>query len=47
MMIILINLWPGKRSNIAKVENKAGVHYVLTAYPGHRSFYKFQFFLMI
>ena len=33
-----LNLWPGKRSLIAIVEDKAAIYYVLTFNPGNRNF---------
>ena len=44
--MVFLNLWPGEKSLVAKVEDKAGVHDVLTTDPGHRCVYKFQFLLI-
>ena len=43
---ILINLWPGKRSIISKVKDKAAIHDVLSFYPSHWCFKKFHFFCL-
>ena len=41
-----IYLWPGERSLVAKVEDEAGVHDVLAAYPGHGGFNKTYFVII-
>ena len=41
--VMNINLRPGKGSLVAKVEDEAGVHDVLTLDPRNRFTYKFQF----
>ena len=42
--VIRLNLRPGKRSLVAKVEDEAGVHDVLTLDPKNRFSYERQFF---
>ena len=44
--MVFLNLWPGEKSLVAKVEHKAGVHNVLTVDPGHRCVDKFQSLLI-
>ena len=41
--VMRLNLRPGKRSLIAKVEDEAGVHNVVTLDPRNRCTYKLQF----
>ena len=45
--VIRLNLRPGKRSLVAKVEDEAVVHDVLTLDPRHRYTYKLQFFFVL
>ena len=44
LYVIRLNLRPGKRSLVAKVEDEAGVHDVMTLDPRNAFTYKIQFF---
>ena len=43
---LYINLWPGEKSLIAKVEDEAAVHDVFTLNPRHSFTHKFKFFFI-
>ena len=45
-MQMRLNLRPGKRSLVAKVEDEAGVHDVFAFNPGHSGFNKFHFIVI-